>query len=316
MWQQLLDLSIELTFWLQGLGDWLNPVMQFFTFLGNEEFYLFVLPVILWVVDYNMGARLGILLMLCTNLNEIVKMAVRQPRPYWVDPELASVASPSPGYGLPSGHTQNSLAVFVVIFTVLMIGLSRIYTGEHFLTDVLGGLLVGGLFLWAYLRLEKPVSEWVSKRSDPVKILSAFVISLTLILLVILVSSIPPDYQIPQEWLTNAHAAFPEEEIDPFTLETIITGTGAFFGLAVGIVWTHAGGGFAANRGAWWQRLLRFVVGLVGVLVFWMGLGQVFPDNGDLISFVLRYVRYTLVGLWMAGGSIWVFLKLKLGERS
>jgi hypothetical protein len=45
-----------------------------------------------------------------------------------------------------------------------------------------------------------------------------------------------------------------------------------------------------------------------------MGLGQIFPRNADLISYALRFVRYTLIGFWVAGGAPWVFKKIKLAE--
>lgn len=330
MLDTLFELSIHLTFWLQGLGGWLKPVMQFFTFLGNEQFYLFVMPILAWLIDYNLGARIGMMLLLTTDLNETLKLVFRMPRPYWVNPEIAGVASRATGYGMPSGHSQTSFSVFglvaatfkkgwvttVVVFTVLMVGLSRIYLGEHFFTDVLVGWLIGGIVLWTYLKVEGRVKAWFAKRSDVAKIGSIFVFSLVVILIAVIVVAIPPDYEVPQEWLTNAHTAFPDDKIDPLSIKNIVTTAGTLFGLATGVVWTQAGGGFAANKGAWWQRLLRFAVGLVGVLVFWMGLDMVFPDNGDLLSYILRYVRYALVGLWMAGGSIWTFIKLNIGERN
>ena len=72
---------------------------------------------------------------------------------------------------------------------------------------------------------------------------------------------------------------------------------------------------FNPKTGAWWKRLLRFLIGLVGVLVFWMGLDLVFPGNEDLISWVARYVRYGLVGFWISGLGPLVFIKLGLGEE-
>ena len=105
--------SIDLTFWLQSLGDWLDPVMHFFTFLGNEEFYLFVMPVFLWVLDYRLGFKLGVMLLLTSGINDLAKMIFRLPRPYWVDPSAGKVAAaPAGGYGLPSGHSQTSLSIF------------------------------------------------------------------------------------------------------------------------------------------------------------------------------------------------------------
>jgi hypothetical protein len=76
---------------------------------------------------------------------------------------------------------------------------------------------------------------------------------------------------------------------------------------------TETKGHFLAGEGGW-RRLARFLVGLLGVFALYLGLGQVFPDNGDTISFALRFVRYTLIGLWVSWLGPIVFEKLRLLE--
>ncbi len=325
----LLDLSIQLTFWLQGLGTWLAPVMQFFTFLGNEEFFLFVLPVFLWAIDYRMGFRIAVMLMLAAGINDLAKMSFRQPRPYWVNPEVAGFSEPAVGFGLPSGHAQFSLAVFgmlayefkkrwltvVVIITVFMVGLSRIYRGEHFLTDVLAGWIISGILLIVFVKLTEPVGRWFARLGFWTKVGTVFAFSLAFILLMAVVVSVPANYQIPSAWLANAAQAYPEEPIEPLNLSSPITGAATVFGVSLGYFWTQQRGGFKAHKGAWWQRVLRFVIGLVGVAVFWMGLDMIFPGNEDLVSWTLRYVRYALTGLWISGLAPLVFIKLGLAEK-
>ena len=63
MLEAIFQQSLQFTHWLQGLGSWLYPVMEFFTFMGTENFYLLVLPIILWVFDYYLAFRGGIMLM-------------------------------------------------------------------------------------------------------------------------------------------------------------------------------------------------------------------------------------------------------------
>src|SRR3990172_5299463 len=48
---------------LQSLGDWLVKPMEFFSFLGREEFFLLVLPLLLWCVDVGLGVRAGVILL-------------------------------------------------------------------------------------------------------------------------------------------------------------------------------------------------------------------------------------------------------------
>jgi hypothetical protein len=53
---------------------------------------------------------------------------------------------------------------------------------------------------------------------------------------------------------------------------------------------------------------------LIGILILWMGLGEVFPRDENMISFVLRYFRYTLVGFWITAGAPWLFFHFKLAS--
>lgn len=329
MLENLFQLSIDLTFWLQSLGGWLNPVMQFFTFLGNEEFYIFVMPVFIWVLDYTLGFKLGVMLLLTSGVNDLAKLSFRLPRPYWVNPEAARFSSPAGGYGLPSGHSQTSLSIFgllavefkkrwltvAVVFVVFMIGLSRIYLGEHFFIDVLAGWTVGGIVLWLFVKFSPAVSKWFKSQSFGEKVGAVFAYSIGIILLAALVMSIPQGYKIPQDWLANAHLAYPDEPIEPLKLSNLITSAATLFGLSVGFFWIGEKGGFNAKAGTWWQQGLRFLLGLVGVAILWMGLGEVFPDNENLVSWVLRYLRYGLVGVWISGIAPMVFIKLGLGQK-
>jgi hypothetical protein len=88
---------------------------------------------------------------------------------------------------------------------------------------------------------------------------------------------------------------------------------GTFFGLVVGSAWILHNGGYQVT-GPIWNRSLRYVIGLIGVLVFWMGLGALLPDGDGFIFYTLRYLRYSLVGWWVAAGAPWVFARSGLSE--
>jgi undecaprenyl-diphosphatase len=91
-------------------------------------------------------------------VNELMKLFFHRPRP-----QLAWSHVP-PDYSFPSGHTMNSvafyLAIAVIVWSILgrrpgivalvgaialctLIGVSRIYLGFHYFTDVFGGALAG-----------------------------------------------------------------------------------------------------------------------------------------------------------------------------
>ena len=45
-----------------------------------------------------------------------------------------------------------------------------------------------------------------------------------------------------------------------------------------------------------------------------MGLGAVLPEGDGFIFYLLRYLRYTLVGLWVAAGAPVTFIRLRLSQ--
>jgi len=86
---------------------------------------------------------------------------------------------------------------------------------------------------------------------------------------------------------------------------------GTFFGLVAGAILIFQRGGFDA-RGTWSKRAGRFALGVIGIMILWVGLRMLFPHDASLISHVLRYLRCTLTGFWVAYGAPWVFIKLGL----
>jgi membrane-associated phospholipid phosphatase len=323
--------SLEFAQILQAIGDWLTPIMRGFTFLGNEEFYLLVMPVLVWSVDYWFGVRIGVLLLTTGAINWISKASLHQPRPYWIESSVKNLSTPATDFGMPSGHSMNASAVFglaaatikrtwvtvVAVLLILMIGLSRIYLGVHFTIDVVFGWAFGLLMLWLFVKFEGRVVEWFKSRNFGVQIGIVFLISIALMLIGAGVRALVQSggFVLQETWIANAALAHPEEAIDPLSLNGLITNTGALFGLACGAIWVGQNGGFNASSGPWWQRVLRFLIGLVGIAAFWRGLDVVFPDTPDLIGYSFRYLRYALVGLWATGIAPWLFVKSRLGDK-
>jgi len=322
----IFDLGVRLAVALQGLGTWLKLPMEFFSFLGTEYFFLALLPALYWCVDATVGLRVGVMLLLGSSVNDFFKLAFHGPRPYWYSSQVKGYASET-SFGAPSGHAQISTGVWgmlaasvkkgwawvVAAVVVFLIGLSRLYLGVHFLHDVLVGWLIGALLLWLVLRFWAPVAGWARKLSLGSQVLAAFLGSLALILL----EAIPylwlkwSNWQPPQAWAQYAGQAL--------TLSGAFTSAGTLFGLLVGLAGLNRLGSFSAG-GLLWKRIVRYVLGLVGVLVFYLGLSFLFqliaPDAEALLPFILRYVRYTLVGAWVSFGAPWLFLRLKLAERA
>lgn len=324
--QTLLDNSIAIIIAIQGMGEWLTPPMRFFSNLGTENFFFIVLPLIYWCIDSALGMRVGLILATSGVFNYAGKLLFAGPRPYWVSSHVKGLW-PETSFGTPSNHAQLAtnvwglIAVYVkktwvqviAVLLIFLIGFSRIYLGAHFPHDVILGWILGGIILYAFVKLEKPVFDWFLQKTMFQQIVFSFAVSMVFILIGFSAATLRKDFQIPEQWISNALLVSTDVPA-PVEPHGIFTLAGTFFGLAAGSVWILHNGGYQAT-GPLWKRALRYVVGLIGILIFWMGLGAILPDGDGFIFYVLRYLRYSLVGWWVAAGAPWVFIRLSLSEN-
>lgn len=320
----LVQNGIEWILAIQSLGGWLRLPMEFFTFLGYENFFFLVLPLIYWSLDAKLGLQVAFILTTSNYLNSIVKMLFASPRPYWVS-GLVEPLSVESTFGIPSGHAQNAAALWgmmaahlrkpwawiVAAVLVFLIGFSRLYLGMHFLHDVLAGWLIGFSLLFAFMKLWDPVSGWLKRKTLGQQAVIAFFASLLMVLAGWLIHLPLNAFVFPAEWRDNALRAGPLP--DPVTMQGLLTSAGSIFGLALGAAWIARRGGYQVS-GPLETRALRYVIGLLGILVLWYGLGEAFPRGEAPIPLVLRYIRYALVGFWITGGAPWLFFHFKLTD--
>ena len=290
---RMLEWGVDVVLWFQQASPQLDTFFAFFTFLGDEEFYLLVLPLIYWSINRAVGVRLMVVFLLSGLVNQVAKHLAAQPRPFQYDPRVEEIVS-AEGFGLPSGHTQSAVVVWgylasvarkrwvwvVAVSLMVLTPLSRIYLGVHFPTDVMGGYVLGLLVLWLWLRNGARLEEWFFQQET--------------IHQLILITAVP----------ALAMAVWPTEDM--------VTGGGTMVGIGAGLVLERRLVGFDV-AGSLLRRAFRFLVGLVVLAGLWLGLRIAF--DGLEPAIILRVVRYALVGFWGAVGAPWVFLKLGLAER-
>jgi hypothetical protein len=296
--------------------------MRFFSTLGTEDFFFLVLPLMYWSIDASLGMRVGFILVTSDMFNYMIKLAFAGPRPYWVSSHVRGLWSET-SFGIPSGHAQNAMSVWGIIalymsrswawiiaaFLILLIGVSRIFLGAHFPHDVLMGWILGGLLLFLFSRLGDSVAAWFAGMKFNRRIIAGFLASLLFIAAGYSLAIARSDFQVPGQWVSNALLAGPAPApVDP---NGIFTSAGTFFGLTAGVAWMMQRGGYQV-AGPVWKRALRYLIGLAGVLLFWMGLGEVLPRGDGFVYYLLRYLRYALVGWWVAGGAPWFFHRIRV----
>jgi membrane-associated phospholipid phosphatase len=291
----MLESGYDLIQWLQRFSPALDALFRAITTLGAEQVFLLLLPLIYWCVDKRQGARLGVLLALSAFLNHTLKSLFDQPRPspYRVE-HLAEETSP----GWPSGHSQNALAVYgflaaqvrrpwawaVTGSLAFAVGLSRVYLGVHFPSDVLGGWFVGAVLLALYLQIEPQVEHRLRACPWGYKMVLAVALPLTLFLI--------------------------------YANESSAQLMGVLMGLTAGILIEERRVRFD-SEGALRQRVTRFAVGGMILVAVWLGTRVVFSPLGSHSgALILRLMRYALVGAWASLGAPWLFVRAGLAPRA
>lgn len=158
--------------------EFLNPIMQGITMLGNSG----ILPILvcIFLLIFKKTRKVGVASSLSLFLefiiiNLTVKKLVGRTRPYVVNDAIQYITQRPSDNSFPSGHTGCSFAVASVLFFMMpkkvgipaiilasLIGLSRLYVGVHYPTDILGGFFIGMLTGF----IAKLIVENVTKKKE------------------------------------------------------------------------------------------------------------------------------------------------------
>ena len=315
------DLSIIL--FLQS-SDWAITIMKFASSLGSAEFMLLSMPFLYWCWDAKQGFRIGLMLVLSHGLNAALKVAMHGPRPYWVDPGVQA-QSTEPSFGMPSGHAQNAVSIWgltahlihkrwaylLAAVTCLSIGLSRAYLGVHFLGDVMVGWAVGAVLLGSSIKAMPVLEEKIARMDLKGQILIATLASLAIIALYLLGLAGMGAWQMPSAWEANSLTAT-GEPIDPFSPVDAFCAAGMMLGISSGYAILKRRGGFLAD-GPLSRRLIRYLLGMMGVVLIWYGLKEAVQI--EAAGWILDYIRSMLAGLWVTLVAPLVFIGLGLAKR-
>ena len=162
--------SIVYNFISQFINDNLTKVIKFITFLGSATIVILVtLVALIALKNKKIGLFMGIDLIVITIFQYLLKPLIGRVRPVGIN--LVNESSLS----FPSGHSLTAMAFYGYIIyliyksnlkykklyiillgiLILLIGLSRIYLGAHYVTDVLGGFTFSLFYLVIFIELTK-----------------------------------------------------------------------------------------------------------------------------------------------------------------
>ncbi len=260
--------------------DWL---MRFITEFGDIMFFIVLGVVLFWCIDKQFAYKLMSTLLFSATINGAFKFFTNKNRPY--EDGAKPILQETEGSSMPSGHSQNIATASTMmikeyypikwvrwpfIALVILVPFSRMYLGQHYLDDVIVGIVLGvaigvlGIILYAKFPNKE---EYIG-----------FIMSPIVIILMILI---------------------PEKQV--------FVGGGAYLGLVLGYYFEKKYVQFDV-KASLKVNILKVVIGLVVALILLEGLKVIFNLFGEYFIFVA--IRYFLVAAWASLGAPALFKKI------
>ena len=267
--------------------------------------------------DKRLAVRLIVVVLLTMAFNDLLKILIKNPRPFVADGTYKQKWAVSPSeakalaleYSTPSGHAMGSAAFYSyllaftrnrfvragIVLLIVLIGVSRPYLGVHYVEDVLLGWAIGLLFGVAASRYTGTLANLWSEVPHGLQIAITVVGSATIWLLVFALNGWQIDYQVREMttycgWLTGIVIACPLE------LRVV---------------------NFDPRSGGTVAKLLRYILSIAIMLAVVRFLDAAFASvagNASIVGSALDYLRYVATSVAGMFFAPFIFCKVKLAS--
>lgn len=252
-------MDLNIVRWIQSLR---NPIFDWFfyivTQMGDQIFFIAVAVIIYWTISKKFAHKFVFAFLLSAIVNTGLKQAFKRLRPY----NYAGVVSldhwTTTGYSFPSGHAQAAGVIgyagmkgaektgwkwlkIASILILVLVPLSRVYLGQHFLSDVITGVILAYLLAHVAFLL-------VDKMGDEEHTYTLMLVPIMIIFLLF------------------------------FPIHDVAIAAGGFTGFACGYYVEKMYVKYDV-KAIWWIQVIKVVFGLVIALVIKEGFKLVFPDT-------------------------------------
>lgn len=279
------DWEVSLIIWLQAhIGPVFTAIATFISVFGGELACVAVIGFLYWCYDKRFGRFVGLNILVGAIIGPMIKNIFVRRRPYFdtsaircLDPvdrsaDIYDIAAQQ--YSFPSVHSVNSITMYgsiakylkkktitvIAVVMILMIGISRIFLGVHYPTDVICGWFIGLIILFVVPLLQ-------SKFKNP---LYFYVILLAIFL--------------PGFFYCKSNDFF--------------SGYGMLLGFIIGDALEQKYVKFENTRSP--IRSVIRVIGGAAIFfglnyLFKLPFSKEFLESGTILAFIVRTLRYTLI---------------------
>jgi|GEM_PF-242753 undecaprenyl-diphosphatase len=281
-----------------------NPIIDkvfiYISYLGEAYLFIAVALLIFWLIDKKWAYQFVTAFLGSTIIVGGLKVAFKRLRPYQDSNIVRSIGTPATesygelSYSMPSGHSstassisigvlkksKNKFVNFLMILNIILIPFSRIYLGQHYLTDVLAGIALGFLAVtlvyWLFSKTEK--EEWIGFALVPL-----FVAGMAVILFL---------------------------KIEKLYNKQLFQAAGAFIAFALGYWFEKKVIKFEPKDKRVGVQIFKFIFGIAVVVALQQGLKYLLPyakvSQGESIprrNLGFDAIRYFIIAGWATVGA-------------
>ncbi len=272
-----------------ALPDCAVRFFELFTMLGEQYALIAFMGLFYWCIDKKRGQFIALCAVSSLCINNFAKNVFRVRRPFEVSDKVrVTRKNTATGHSFPSGHTQNAAtaafsavkgtkntpAFIIAVIYVLLIALSRLVLGVHYITDVVGGIL----FAFVGIYLAECAQRLAEKKGQQY----------------LLVLCVLPVLSVASVFINGAQA------------DDALTSAGIALGAIIGIVIERKYINFDVC-GRTITKIIRFVSGILIVVFVMYLLKLLLPEGG-----AFRVIRYAIIGFTASAAVPYLFKKIRL----